>query len=136
MLHNKNIGINILLAIWQIPQIIIGLIMLLIFRNKTTYTNPYNHITVWNINSGRTFGSACFSTGPIIITCDGASENTLKHETGHSMQSIYLGPLFHIIVSIPSVIRFWVRRLFNKSHEWYLSGWPESSAEKLGHTNR
>ena len=74
MYKDKPLIINILLVIWQLPQIIIGLIMLLIFRNKTTYTNPYNHITVWNISSGKTFGTACFSTGPIIVTCDGANE--------------------------------------------------------------
>ena len=140
MYKDKNIAIKILLVIWQLPQVLLGLIFLLIFRNKTTYTNPYNHITVWNICSGRTFGSTCFSTGPIIVTCDGASERTLRHETGHSKQSIFLGPLFHIVVSVPSVIRFWIRRFFNKSMEWYhngsgkgiLAGYPEHWADVLG----
>ena len=135
-----NIFVNFLLVIWQLPQVIIGLIMLLVFRNKTTYTNPYNHITVWNINSGKTFGTACFSTGPIIITCEGASENTLRHETGHSAQSVRLSWLFHIVVSIPSICRFWYRRIFNKSKEWYhngsgkgiLAGYPEHWADVLG----
>lgn len=133
-LNNKslNILVNFFLAIWQLPQIIVGLVMLAVFRNKTKYTNPNNGITVWNINSGRVFGTACFSTGPIIITCDGVGEETLQHETGHSKQSLYLGLLFHIIVSVPSICRFWYRRIFNKSMNWYRSGYPESWADKLG----
>ena len=134
MYKDKNIAINILLAIWQLPQIIIGLIMLLIFRNKTTYTNPYNHITVWNINSGKVFGRACFSTGPIIVTCDGVSERTLRHETGHSYDSTLFGPLFHIIVSIPSICLFWYRKIKKKDFDWYYSHFPENRAEKYGYT--
>lgn len=140
MLKDKNIFIKILLVLWQLPQVILGLIFLLIFRNKTTYTNERNGITVWNICSGRTFGSACFSTGPIIVTCEGASERTLRHETGHSKQSVMLSWLFHIVISIPSICRFWIRRIFNKSMEWYhngsgkgiLSGYPEHWADVLG----
>ena len=136
MYKDKPLIINIFLAIWQLPQIIIGLIMLLIFRNKTTYTNPYNHITVWNINSGRTFGSACFSTGPIIVTCDGASEDTRKHETGHSLSSIKLGWFYHIIISIPSICFFWYRKIKKKDMDWYYSCWTEEAAERNGMTDR
>ena len=142
-LNNKflTILVNFFLAIWQLPQIIVGIVMLALFRNKTTYTNPNNGVTVWNINSGRVFGTACFSTGPIIVTCEGVKESTLLHETGHSKQSIYLGPLFHIVISLPSICRFWYRRIFNKSMKWYHSGYPENWADKLGgvrtdiHTN-
>jgi hypothetical protein len=125
--------LNIVLAIWQLPQILLGLVMLLIFRNKTEYTNPYNGITVWNINSHGAFGTACFSTGPIIVTCsDKVEENLLRHETGHSFQSICLGWLFHIVVSIPSICLFWYRRLKHKDAEWYYAHWPESGANKRG----
>lgn len=134
MYKDKPLIINILLAIWQLPQIILGLLMLLIFRNKTTYTNPYNHITVWNINSGRMFGTACFSTGPIIVTCDGASERTLRHETGHSYDSIRFGFFYHFIVSIPSICLFWFKKIKHKDSAWYYSHFPENRAEKYGYT--
>ena len=131
-----TILVNALLAIWILPQWITAGIGWLIFRNGKLYYNEDAKILVLNVNKGHLFGNACFSSGPIVFTTPECSENTLKHETGHSVQSLMFGPLFHIIVSLPSIIRFWVRRLFNKSYEWYLSGWPESSAEKLGHTNR
>lgn len=131
-MYKEKFLLNIVLFIWQLPQIIIGLLMLAMFRNKTEYTNPYNGITVWNINSGKTFGTACFSTGPIIITCDGVSEKTLRHETGHSVQSIYFGWLFHVVISIPSICRFWYKKIFHKSQVWYHLGYPEFWADQLG----
>ena len=133
MYKDKNIIINILLFIWQLPQVILGLIMLAIFHNKKTYTNPNNHITVWNINCNHAFGNACFSTGPFIITCaDDVAEDTLLHETGHSLQSIYLGWFFHIIISIPSICLYWIRRWKDKDAQWYHSHYPENWADKCG----
>ena len=134
-LNNKflSILVNSLLILWQFPQVLLGLIMLVIFRNKTKYTNPYNHITVWNINSHHAFGNACFSTGPFIITCsDYVDEDVLRHETGHSQQSLYFGIIFHIVVSIPSICLYWYRKNNNKSREWYYAHYPEGWANKLG----
>lgn len=132
MFKDKSLFINALLFIWQLPQILLGLAFLLVFRNKEIYTNPYNNITVWKISSGTAFGNACFSSGPIIVVKEGAKEETLMHETGHSKQSIYLGWLFHIVISIPSVCRFWINKLIIKDNKWYHSGYPENWADKLG----
>lgn len=129
--------LNVLLVLWQLPQIIIGLIMLAIFRNKTTYTNPNNGVTVWNINCNHAFGNACFSTGPMIITCcKDVDEDTLKHETGHSAQSLRLSWLYHIIISIPSICLYWYRRIKKKDKEWYYDHFPENWCEKLAMTDR
>ena len=135
-----TILVNVLLAIWILPQWITGILGWLIFRNGKLYYNEDAKILVLNVNKGHLFGNACCSSGPIIFTTPECSEHTIKHETGHSVQSLMFGLFFHIVVSFPSVIRFWIRRLFNKSHEWYLSGWPEGGcklgAEELGHTDR
>lgn len=131
-----SIIINFFLLIWQLPQLITGLIGLAVFHNCEWYYNKEAGVKVLRVNKGNFIKGACFSSGPIIFVTNDCEENTLLHETGHSKQSLICGPLFHIIVSLPSIVRFWVRRLGNKSQEWYLSGWPESSAEKLGHTHR
>lgn len=129
--------LNVLLFVWQLPQVLLGLVMLAIFRNHKEYTNPYNGITVWNINAHGAFGAACFSTGPFIVTCnDRVSDNILRHETGHSAQSLRLSWLYHIIISIPSVCLFWYRRLKKKDMDFYYSHFPENWAEKLGKTDR
>lgn len=137
VLENKflSVLVNILLAIYQLPQLLVGLIGLAIFRNYEIYHNSEAGIKVIKVNKGYLFGNACFSSGPIIFTTPYCDSNTVRHETGHSKQSLYMGPLF-FIVALASIPRFWIRRWFNKSHEWYLSSWPESSAERLGHTKR
>lgn len=140
MLNLKNpilsILINVLLFPWQILCWLPGLIFLAIFHNYEIYTNEEAHIKVIKVNKGNFNGDACFSCGPIIFVTPNCNDDTMQHETGHSVQSIIFGPLFHFAVSIPSVIRFYIRRKNNLSHEWYLSQWPENSAEKLGHTKR
>jgi hypothetical protein len=128
--------VNAILLLYQLPQLITGLIGLAVFHNYEWYYNKEAGVKVLRVDKGSFIKGACFSSGPIIFVTKNCDENTLLHETGHSKQSLVYGPLFHILVSLPSVIRFWIRRLFNKSHEWYLSGWPEFQAEKWGHTHR
>lgn len=138
-LNNKILAVlvNFLLIIWQLPQIIVGLIGLAIFRDFEFYTNEFNHITVINVNKGNILGTVCFSSGPIIFTVPNCSEITKRHETGHSKQSIYMGP-FYLIAALVSISRLWIHRWFNKSNESYFSGWPEGGskfgAEELGGT--
>ena len=137
-LNNKflTVLVNILLFPWLILQWIPGLIFLAIFHNAEIYTNEEAKVTVIKVNKGYFNGNACFSCGPIIFTTPNCSEDTVRHETGHSVQSLIFGILFHFVVSIPSIIRFCYKRARNLDHEWYLSGWPEKSAEALGHTSR
>lgn len=130
-----TIVINILLFPWLITQWIPGLIFLAIFHNAEIYTNKEAKITVIKVNKGHLFGNACFSSGPIIFVTPECSENTIKHETGHSVQSLMFGWLFHIIVSLPSVCLFWYKRLTNKDQKFYHSHWPESHADKCGHVD-
>ena len=123
--------VNFFLLIWQLPQVIIGLIGLAIFKNYTKYCNEYTKVNVLAVDKGFVCGSACFSAGPIIFITPFCNDITKRHETGHSKQSLYFGPLFLLVVAIPSVCIFWYRRLFKKSHYWYHSKWPENNADKL-----
>lgn len=135
-----TILVNALLAIWILPQWITGILGWLIFRNGKLYYNEDAKILVLNVNKGHLFGNACCSSGPIIFTTPECNENTIKHETGHSVQSLIFGILFHIIVSIPSVCLFWYKRLTNKDQKFYHSHWPEGGnklcADELGHVNK
>jgi hypothetical protein len=58
------------------------------------------------------------------------------HEYGHSIQSRYLGPLYLIVVGIPSFIRAGYSRYYYKREGvfWtnYFNGFPEKWANKLG----
>lgn len=128
--------VNLILIIWQLPQTILGLIALAIFGKHVCYYNECAKVKVIRVDKRDFLGNACCSFGPIILTTTNCDENTLRHETGHSVQSIYYGPLFLLIVGLPSIILFWRKRLQNKSSSWYYEHFPENQAEKLGHTKR
>lgn len=139
MIEFKNkaltIIVNILLCVWQITQWLPGLICLAIFHNCEIYRNKEASITVLKVNKGYFNGSACFSCGPVIFVTPNCNEEIIKHETGHSWQSIIFGPLFHIVVSLPSICLFLYRRAKNKSREWYYKYWPENDANRRGHVD-
>lgn len=61
---------------------------------------------------------------------------TKKHEYGHSRQSLYLGPLYLIVVGLPSILwAGFVYNLVRKSVSYY-AVYPENWADKLGEVNR
>lgn len=60
-----------------------------------------------------------------------------KHEFGHAIQHLYMGPLFIFVVEIPSAVRYWYKRIMQKkgkkfSNDWYDSIWFEGGATKTG----
>lgn len=64
-------------------------------------------------------------------------DHTRKHEFGHALQHLALGPLFIFIVAIPSACRYWYQRIMqNKGKtfpaDWYDSIWFEGGATKTG----
>ena len=64
-------------------------------------------------------------------------ERTRRHEFGHNIQHMLLGPFFIFIVGIPSAIRYWYKIIATKrgkkfSSDWYDSIWFEGTATKWG----
>ena len=84
------------------------------------------------------------SLGDYIIFADYkyADDNSVKHESGHQKQSLYLGPLYLVAVGIPSVVRNIYDRLAHinwtvkERIAWYYEGYPEKWADKLGNVQR
>ena len=122
----KLIGLFVL-VIWQLPQVLVGALVRLISSaefNEAVSEEYHACVFNWKLSSG-------ISLSPyyIIVNKD-ASSNTIKHEKGHAKQSLYLGPLYLIVIGLPSII--WagiVHRLTNKSYHWF---YTESWADKLG----
>lgn len=127
--------VNFLLFPWLILQWLPGLIGLAIFHNCEWYVNKDAGVRVIKVNKGYFLGGACFSCGPIIFVTPNCDENIIKHETGHSVQSLIFGPFFHFVVSLPSIVQFCIKRKKNKNAKWYHSHWPENDADKRGHVD-
>ena len=65
--------------------------------------------------------------GRHIFLSSKATDTTVKHEYGHTIQSLILGPLYLIVIGIPSII--WAathkKLASNKSYYWF---YTESTA--------
>ena len=117
---------KILTAIWCAPQLLVGLIVKFIFKAKKDDRGLY----IWNLGYG-------LSLDQFIFVDKDASEDTIKHEQGHTKQSRILGPVYLLVIGLPSFI--WCH-LFEKYRQKnnisYYSFYPEKWADKLGGVNR
>ena len=101
---------RILLWIWQLPQNILALICMLFIGKKNYATKMIGDvkcIVTKNITAG-------YSLGNYIFIKPWYSGITVQHEYGHCIQSIMLGPLYLIVIGLPSIIH-------NALH-WWLKG--------------
>ena len=129
------------LYVWQLPQHILALIIwgvLKVFRRiiKAKWSDGYWFITVnapgWGV-----------SLGNYIFLDRKYGEQTIRHELGHCIQSLWLGPLYLLAIGIPSAIfnNLW-DRLFHRKWQvekrlkWYYSRFPEKQADTLGGVER
>lgn len=124
------------MTIYQFPQIIIGRIILVFLGKRITKTEPYSIATVYRYRPRRLLWGV--SLGPIIILADHPThdETTARHEYGHSLQSRKLGPLYLIVVGIPSFLRATLWWVFKLPKGDYYRGYPEAWADRLGGVKR
>jgi hypothetical protein len=122
-----------LLWIWQAPQHLVALALWKIFTllgKVVCVTEMQDKVFICvNILMG-------LSLGKYIFVCERYSETVWKHEQGHSVQSYLMGPLYLIIVGLPSVTRNIYDRITHKGAAWYYSGWPENDADRRGGVSR
>jgi hypothetical protein len=140
----KKAAVNLLLWVWQLPQNLLGLLMVKILGAKLgEYSSLVYYTPVRGIG---------VSLGKYIIVSSNCDFTVLLHEEGHQVQSRWLGPLYLVVVGLPSAVfcNLW-DRLFHKKWDaekrvaWYHSRWPEGpgghwwdwfTADALGRVNR
>ena len=76
---------------------------------------------------------SAMSLGDYLFVNPMSSQKSIQHECGHSKQSDILGPLYLIVIGIPSLLHNMVHYLFSKiGIKWnYYSFYTESWANKL-----
>ena len=127
----------ILIWIWQFPQHLVALILRKTFDIE--YTEKYEWCKVYRVKQkyvGASLGRYIFLSTYFRI-------QTVKHEFGHSVQSLYLGPLYLLVIGLPSFFLCYLRdRVFHsdwdmpKRVEWYYKQPTEKSADRLGGIDR
>lgn len=121
---------KVLMYIWQFPQMLAALIWYICRKKYITAEVEGKFYTVYR---GTNRGGV--TLGDKIFLSDYYSGEYLAlviaHESGHVKQSVMLGPLYLLIIGIPSIIWAWCHKTVapNKSYYWF---YTESLANKLG----
>lgn len=125
---------NLILFIWQLPQHIVALIYfgyLVMMCKDLGVDSRYKQATVIPciMRGAVTLGNYVF------VGLNSEYKETVKHELGHTIQSKILGPLYLIIIGIPSITYCGLRRLFSSLrkknyYDFYTEKWANNLSEK------
>lgn len=124
-----------LMYLWQLPQNILGLIVIFFSDGKYEYTTEGKRVYSTKHNFG-------VSLGKYIITDNFGWGDTVKHEYGHCLQSEKLGWLYLVIIGLPSIAGNLYDRIAHRNwnykfrDKWYYSQPWEAWADRLGGVKR
>lgn len=133
MSKSKIVLFWIISLTWGLINSIVGLLtalVLIICGHKPQLL--YGRIV---FNVGYHWGGV--SLGPVIVTQNYVTLHTTLHELGHSIQHLIWGPLFFIVIGIPSAIRYHYRNYIRKKKPQkelpdYDATWFEGQATAWG----
>lgn len=90
---------------WGIVQNIAGLVLFCANINKNHYRFNGAVVTEWHYRRGSVgLGMFIFVSVPRNGADPAALEKVTRHEYGHTLQSIILGPLFFPVIGLPSLL--------------------------------
>lgn len=125
---------NLILFIWQLPQHIIALIyfgyLVMMCKDLGVDSRYKRAIVIPCIMRGAvTLGNYVF------VGLNSEYRKTVKHELGHTIQSKILGPLYLIVIGIPSITYCGLRRIFpllrkKNYYDFYTEKWANNLSEK------
>ena len=84
-------------CVWGLPQTLLGLLVLFACPGceRSIYRGAV--VTRWRGRGG-------VSLGLFLFVPEKADDRLLAHEYGHSLQSLLLGPLYLIVIGLPSLV--------------------------------
>ena len=109
---------------WELPQNILGLILLIFYRSGSVIEKYNGRFLIFNNKfvGGLSLG--------YFIYCQTKNNNLVSHEYGHTYQSRVLGPLYLMLIGLPSII--WCKFIYPKLNVDYDYFFIEGMATKLG----
>ena len=123
--------------VWGLPQTLAGACVYLAHKSCPHFRYHGAIVTVWE-----RYGKG-LSLGPFIFACPrdpgnpdaGPDERLVVHEYGHTVQSLIFGPLYLLVIGLPSLV--WsnapaLKRSRSKNKTSYYSFYPERFANWLG----
>ncbi|MCB9759938.1 MAG: hypothetical protein H6739_08910 [Alphaproteobacteria bacterium] len=135
-------GEAIALLLWELPQTALGALVYLLNRwsGNTLAVERVGRLRVVEVGHGAvSLGWFVFWSQQSNRYIDLDARNR-AHEMGHAAQSRRFGPLYLLVVGLPSVLRasWLVAHLWLTGRKWphYYRGWPENDADRLGGVER
>lgn len=125
---------NLILFIWQLPQHLLAILYigyLVMMCKDLGVDSRYKQAIV----------IPCVMRGAVTLGCyvfvglNSEYKKTVKHELGHTIQSKILGPLYLIVIGIPSITYCGLRRIFpslrkKNYYDFYTEKWANNLSKK------
>ena len=125
---------NLILFIWQLPRHLLAILYigyLVMMCKDLGVDSRYKQAIV----------IPCVMRGAVTLGCyvfvglNSEYRKTVKHELGHTIQSKILGPLYLIVIGIPSITYCGLRRIFpslrkKNYYNFYTEKWANNLSEK------
>ena len=125
---------NLILFIWQLPQHLLAILYigyLVMMCKDLGIDSRYKQAIV----------IPCVMRGAVTLGCyvfvglNSEYRKTVKHELGHTIQSKILGPLYLIVIGIPSITYCGLRRIFpslrkKNYYDFYTEKWANNLSKK------
>lgn len=115
--------------LWQLPQHLLATLVIRVTGAVKASEHKGASVYLTHFLPG-------ISLGEYIILRRGASRRTVLHEYGHTVQSRMLGPLYLLVVGIPSLSMNLLTRAGVLRADRYYDRWPENWADRLGGVER
>ncbi len=131
--------IGIIRWIWFLPQNLVGGFIALycfLFQRKHTRFFTIQDGTIFVISDKQPLWG--ISLGDFIILKEDCFHRpcVIRHEYGHRVQAWMTGPLYLLIIGLPSLINHQTHKTLDGTYkektEWYYGRYPEKGADKLG----
>ena len=122
---------DILLYLWQLPQNLLGALLVLVFKPERSYDYKGTRLHYASRMRGGISLGRHIILNDRYLTYDGKTE---KHEWGHTRQSLLLGPLYLPFVGLPSLL--WAAWWTPLRSVPYFRFFTERWADRLGGVRR
>jgi hypothetical protein len=119
-----------LFLLWEFPQLLLSLVLFAVLKKRISKTWGYRDTMVYFVRGfpgGISLSYIIFLNAIYIDYPD-----VVKHEYGHSRQSLILGWFYLPIVGLPSLIRSVIWNIKKLPEKNYYDKFPENWANKLG----
>ena len=125
---------NILYWIWQLPQNLLGVLWRNIKKDSIIIDISNNDIKSVGAKAYLIKAGGAITLGKYMFISQTYRDQsiTIKHECGHVKQSKMFGPLYLIVIGVPSILHRWLNDYIGCDEEsGYSHFYTEKCADKL-----